>query len=303
MYSTFLTVFGHTSVDIILKLDSVPEMNASAPVKERIVRWGGTGANISKGAALLGVPTRLVSFVGEDFSDDYRDSLVRSGVNISDLEIIKGQGTPTCYLITLPDETQMALMDQGAMEEADNFQVPEKAVKEAQVVHIGTGDPSYYLRVIEWARKEKKTIAFDPSQELRYLYSPEMFDEMLSKSDIFFCNEEEFSIASKYIGADSPEDFLSRVDVVIMTKGREGSVLHTRDGDYSIQAYTPDSMVDPTGAGDAYRAGFYAGLYRGMPLDVCCSYGACNASQAIAHEGAQASDVTWDFLCKAIGSD
>lgn len=303
MHSTFLTVFGHTSVDVILHVDSPPELNTSVPVKGRSVRWGGTGANISKGAAQLGVPTRLVSFVGDDFCEDYRKSFVESGVNISNLETIKGQGTPTCYLITLPDEKQMALMDQGAMEAADRFRVPNEAIKETEVVHIGTGDPDYYNKVMEKTRKEKKTIAFDPSQELRYLYSPEMFDEMLSKSHIFFCNEEEYRIASKYIGAESPEDFQSRVDVMIITKGSDGSVLYTKDGESFIEPYPPVSMVDPTGAGDAYRAGFYAGLSRDMPLEVCCRCGSYNASLAIARQGAQGTEVSWELLWKAIGSD
>ncbi len=303
MDRSFLTVFGHTAIDVILQVDERPKLNTSTPINKRSIRWGGTGANISKNAAQLGVPTRLASFVGEDFDVEYKRSLIASGVNISDLKEMEGFGTPTCFIISIPSEEQMALMDQGVMDHISEFEIDDKPITDSNIVHIGTGDPEYYKRVMNKALKEGKTIAFDPSQELRYVYQPEIFETMLSMSSYFFCNSQEYKRAAEYIGAGSTDDFFSFVDVMIVTHGSKGSTLFTEGEEIKIPAYRPDKVVDPTGAGDAYRAGFYAGLYRDLPLELCCRCGALNSSFSLGYAGPQEAKVTWDDIWEVIASD
>lgn len=303
MEPSFLSVFGHTAVDIILKVDEMPELNTSTPIKERIIRRGGTAANISIGAARLGVPTILSSFVGEDFDEGYLKSLKKSGVDLSGLKMVNGYKTPTCFIVTLPSEEQMALMDQGIMEHISDLEVPGSSINRSEIIHIGTGDPEYYRRVMDLAKEKKKRVSFDPSQELRYMYEPKVFREMLGMSDFFFCNEEEYILASEYLGAESYHDFFSYINVMVVTKGAEGSTLYTDESKVDIPAYEPKGSVDPTGAGDAYRAGFFAGLFRELSLEQCCICGAVNASDTIRHQGPQEGGMTWDEIWNTIGSD
>ncbi len=290
----YLQIYGHTAIDVILQTDELPEPNTSTAVKERTTRWGGTGANIAKAAADLGVKTGLSSFVGEDFPKKYKDSFNKSGIDLSGLVHLEGEDTPTCWIVTKPNGDQMALIDQGAMEEADKQEIIVSCIQDYQVIHIGTGRPRYYQKIMKIASNLNKTISFDPAQELKYVYEPEMFENLLSQSDLFFCNKNEGDIASKYLRLDEIEDILKYVDMMIVTNGDKGSTLYTQDGIEDIPPFQPKKVVDPTGAGDCYRAGFYAGLYQGYEPFECCLIGSARASFALESYGPQEVKVTWD---------
>ncbi len=90
------------------------------------------------------------------------------------------------------------------------------------------------------------------------------------------------------------EDLLEHVEVAVVTRGHEGSAIHTRDGTLEIPAFEPAETVDVTGAGDAYRAGFYAALSRGMDLEACGRMAAATASYVVEGEGPQGRIPTWD---------
>jgi len=290
----YLRVFGHTAVDVILQTDSLPEPNSSTAVKNRNERWGGTGANIAKASADLKVDTALSSFVGEDFPKSYEKSLQHCGVDLEDLIKLENRKTPTCWIVTEPAGNQMALMDQGAMDKIHHRKASRKHIENSEVIHIGTGRPEYYVRVMEIASKLDKTIAFDPAQELKYVYGPDIFDKMLNMADMFFCNETEADLALKYLGLERIEDMLDHVNSVIVTKGGEGSTLYTQQTEKYVPSIEPKKIVDPTGAGDCYRAGFYAGLFRDYDLYECCLIGSARASFALESYGPQELKVRWD---------
>lgn len=285
-------MFGHTAIDVILQVDCMPVSNTSTPVRGKVLKYGGTGANIAKASADLDVPVKLVSFVGGDFPEDFHNNLKDAGVDISDMNISEEQRTPTCWIITDKEEGQMALIDQGAMDCLDDMPVPLDTVNNCEIIHIGTGSPEYYERVMKAATD--CTICFDPAQELRYVYTPDIFKRMLNMSDHFFCNRAEYEVALEYLGGDDPEDILDHVEILIVTMGKDGSVLYTREGENAFPTYKPNKIVDPTGAGDAYRSGFYAGLYRNLPLEECCKAASARASFALEYSGPQEGHVTWD---------
>ncbi len=274
----------------------MPVSDTSTPVNGKVIKFGGTGANIAKASADLDVPVRLVSCVGSDIPDEFRNTLIESGVDLSGMMLSKEHRTPTCWIISDREERQMVLIDQGAMKYLNEKPVPLDSIKGCEIVHIGTGAPEYYRRVMEAA--SNCTIGFDPAQELRYVYEPEIFKEMLKMSDMFFCNKGEFETALEYIHGDEPEDILDYTDVLILTLGKEGSVMHTREKTEEFSACTPNKVVDPTGAGDAYRSGFYAGLYRDLPLNECCRVASARASFAVEYSGPQEGCISWDMVLK-----
>src|SRR3989442_15928942 len=115
MAVNFLGVFGPVVLDYIANLESLPTPNTSVQILDRERYFGGTGGNIARISARLGVRTALASFVGEDFPKEYRDSLKSDGVDLTDLRVVRGVTTPTAWIFTDPRGNQIAIVDQGPM--------------------------------------------------------------------------------------------------------------------------------------------------------------------------------------------
>ena len=291
MKGSFLGVIGHAAIDVIMQVEYMPKPKTSTPVIDKIIRYGGTGANIAKAAGEMGVPVRLASWVGDDFPENFKSSLERSGVDLSDLMICIDRSTTTCWIINDAKREQMVLIDQGAMGYPEEMKIPVETIDRCEILHIGTGPPSLYEEIVK--NTSDQIIAFDPAQELDYLYEPDTFLSILKRSKYFFCNEREYGIALSFVDGKEPDDILEYVEVMIVTKGEAGSVLYSRNEALDIPVYTPEKIVDPTGAGDAYRSGFYAGLHRGLPLEECCKAGSARASFAVEISGPQEGSVSW----------
>ncbi len=290
----YLGVFGHTALDVIMEVSELPGIDSSVAVNDRVVRYGGTGANIARAAAEMGVEVSLASFVGDDFPDDYMEALKESSVETDDLNKIDGQKTPTCWIINDEDGDQITFVDQGAMDKAEDFDLQKKTLKKSEIIHIGTGRPGYYSRIFESFDLDDRSVVFDPAQELEYVYEPDIFESFLKMSDYFFCNEKELEIALDYLDMNDPEEMLEIIDMLLVTKGIDGSTLYLPDEVVDIPSYRPEQVLDPTGAGDAFRAGFYAALYRGWPLEECCRMGSVRASFAVETAGPQENLVGWE---------
>ncbi len=291
---SYLGVFGHTALDVILKVPKIPEKDSSIGVEERVIRFGGTAANIARGAAEMGVEVSLASFVGEDFPEDYMKALIDSGVETYDLKKVKGFKTPTCWIVTHSSGDQIAFVDQGAMAHTEDFELQSRTIENSKVIHIGTGRPEYYKRVYDRISIDEKLVIFDPAQELEYVYDSSTFEYFLKRSDYFFCNKTEAKTALKYLDEESPEDLLKYVDLVLITKGEEGSTFYMGEETIEVPAYNVDKVVDPTGAGDAFRAGFYAAHYRDFPVEECFKIGSARASFSVESTGPQENLVHWE---------
>ncbi len=294
----FLGVFGHVNIDYLMDVESLPKSNTSVQVSNVRRYFGGTGSNIAMMASGMGVKTALASFVGKDFPQDFRDALFKVGVDTYDLAEMEGYMTPTCRIMTDKNGNQICIMDQGPMADMAQFPLALHAIESSEIIHIGTGDPRYYRGVMKAAKKLDKRIHFDPAQELRYMYTPKMFAEMLAMSDALFVNQHELGIAMKYFGLKARNKILDKVGFLVVTKGKGGSEIVTPSGTCKIPAIRPKKILDPTGAGDAYRAGFYAGLSRGMDLEACGTLGSAAASFAIEARGPVGKLPTWAEVCE-----
>lgn len=164
---------------------------------------------------------------------------------------------------------------------------------------VGTGRPKYALEVCKLAKEEGKRVGFDPAQEIHYVYDADSFSRVIHKADMFFCNQSELAVALKYLRLKGKEDLLDIVDMVILTLGKRGSEIVRRDGaTIEIRPCRPKKVVDTTGAGDAYRAGFYAGLFRGMDLSDCGKAASSAASFAVESYGGQTNLPSWQEVEK-----
>lgn len=289
-------VYGHTALDIIYNSESFPEPNTCVEMKDRVEHFGGTGANIARMASSMGVRTALASHVGDDFPKEFMAALKASGIDTTDVVKVRGKRTSFIIMISDKDHNQLGFVDQGAVLEQERLPVRTHTVLSSKFVHIGTGRPSYALKVAKLARRKKKTVAFDPAQELSYVYTPETFKSVLEQSDILFANSSELERAKAYLNVAEDPELLSYVKMVVNTRGSKGSRIMTEDDEIIVGMIQPDKVVDTTGAGDGFRAGFYAGLSRSLPIEECAWIGAATASFIVESVGAQSVLPTWDMV-------
>ncbi len=292
----FVGIFGHVNLDYIMDVEKLPQPNTSTQVSNVQRFFGGTGGNVALMAASMGVKAALASFVGTDFPKDFKDIFINTGVDITDLQEVDNFLTPTCRIMTDPNNNQIGIMDQGPMGEMDDFPIAQHTIESSQIIHIGTGRPAYYRKIMKAARDLGKPIYFDPAQELHYVYSPEVFSELLEMSHALFVNQSELATAMKYLGYDDKMQILNHVELLVITLGKDGSQILTKTEEINIPAITPKQVTDPTGAGDAYRAGFYAGLSRNKTLDECGWLGAAAASFAIEVSGPVGKLPSWEEI-------
>lgn len=294
--SNFLGVYGHAALDLIYNSDEFPKPNTCVELKERKQHFGGTGANLARIAATLDVRTALACHVGDDFPKAFMESLRESGVDTADVVRLRGKRTPFIILVSDSNHNQIGFVDQGAVLEQERLPIRTHTTDSSKFVHIGTGRPSYMLKVAKRARRRKKTVAFDPAQELHYVYTPESLKAVLENTDIFFANTSELERAKSYLNLVEDQELLSYVKMVVNTRGGEGSRIITEDDDILVGTIQPDKVVDTTGAGDGFRAGFYAGLSRSLPIEECAWVGASTASFVVESEGSQSTLPTWDMV-------
>jgi ribokinase len=297
----YLGVFGHVVIDYIIDIPRFPKANASIGIESQERYFGGTAGNMARMASRFGVKTSLASFVGKDFPRDYYNALKEDDVVLDDLRVVKGYNTPTCFVFT-DGKNQYNFINQGPMKDIQKFEVLEYSVWSAEVVHIGTGKPDYYKKVIKYCEELGKDVAFDPGQEIHYVYNSKKFKDVLEHAKYFFCNETELKKARDLLGLRRTKQLLDYVDVLIVTKGGKGSEIHAEGAKYDIPAFKPKRFTDSTGAGDAYRAGFYAALSRNLDLKRCGLAGAAASSLVVETLGAQTKIPSWDEIIARLKS-
>ncbi len=294
----FLSIYGHIIVDAIIESSKIPDNEEFIGIDDFEIRYGGTGANLAMAAARLGVPVSLASFVGTDFPGNYWERLESAGIDLSGVVRKEGK-SPRVWIINTPNG-QRGLVYQGVMANMGNYELLYEPAMESKWVHLSTGRPEYYYKIGKEAKSQGKRIAFDPSQEIHYVYSEETLRNMLSISDIFFCNESELSKALGMLGLKDEGELLDSVPIIVNTLGEKGSRIITEKGEERIPAMKPARFTDQTGAGDAYRAGFYAGLYHNLSPYESGLVGSAVSSFVIENRGAQDFLPTLDMVRKRL---
>jgi ribokinase len=296
MTEFFLGVYGHTVLDHIITVPRLPPPNTSIELIDRQVFFGGTGANIARTASSLGVRTALSSFVGEDFPADYEEALKQANVDVSELAKIEGYKTPVAWIFSDEKNDQICVIDQGPYRDSGSFEVRENVARNAESIHICTGRPEYYIKVVDLASELGRRVSFDPAQEIHYVYDRETFNTFLGKSDHFFANESEVRTALRYTGMKREEEIAEMVDLLVVTLGERGSLVFHEGERHEIPAIPPERTEEATGMGDAYRAGFYAAWSRGMDFHKCGWAGSAAASFAMESRGGQTNIPTWEAV-------
>jgi adenosine kinase len=256
-------------------------------VDDLVQHRGGAGANMAYGMGLLGLRPVLVGAVGSDFAD-YEAWLVRHGVDTDSVHWSEFRHTARFVCTTDAANNQIASFYSGAMSEAAQIELAPVAhrVGGLDLVVVGPNDPTAMVRHTEECRERGFRFAADPSQQLAWA-DGEMIRSLVQDAEVLFTNEYEAALLCQKTGW-STEEVLSRVGVWVTTRAADG-VLVRQAGEAPLEviAVPETKPVEPTGGGDALRAGFIAGRVWGLGLERATQLGSAVATEAVEVVGTQ----------------
>jgi adenosine kinase len=279
-----IMVFQGRFKDVILP-DRVHALNVAFHVPQLRRTFGGCAANIAYNLRLLGDDPLVLATVGGADFDEYAAWLDRCGVRRDWIRPLAGESTAGAYITTDLDDNQIIGFHPGAMDRAHEVRVEDVA----EPVELGIVSPNGRRAMVEHARALKArgvpTIV-DPGQGLPILAREELA-EMIEGAFVYVVNDYEWSLTVERSGLTG-DAIASRAQAVIVTRGAQGSLLRRGDDVVEVPAVPAERVIDPTGAGDAYRAGLLHGLSRGLPLETAARVGSLLGCLQVGHPGTQA---------------
>jgi adenosine kinase len=287
-YDRIMDFPGHFA-DHILP-DKIHVINVCFNIKALVEKFGGTAGNIAYTLALLGENPWIVATAGDDF-ERYQNWLRENRLPTRWIKSIAGVLTAGAYITTDLDDNQITAFNPGAMAfEAD---LPPLGDSDPRaVVFVAPGNKVDMLRFTRSAVEAGKPFFFDPGQSLN-TWSGEELRDAVQGALCFISNDYELAQFLEMTGW-AIRDLYDRVEVVVTTKGPDGSVLD-RGGDQELIPAVPvQQVLDPTGAGDAFRGGLLKGWSMGLEWELACQIGNVAASFAIEHYGTQEHRPSWD---------
>ena len=292
----YLTVYGHVTVDQIVKVKRFPVLNETVDVMEKKTTLGGTGSNIAIVAARLGVPTALAAYVGADFPKQFADLISDSGVITDDFVTVGDFETSSCTIINTEKMEQKVIFYQGPQGFGTSIGKDlTGCARQSEKVHFCTGEAEWYLSMMGQLRGGP-SVAADPAQETYRFWDKERLEKGIRLCDSLFCNEFEAKIIEERLGVPNVTDI--DLPLVVRTEGEKGSLARIGGERVRIPCIPGSVVADPTGCGDSYRAGFYAGLYRGFSVRDSLVLGSSVASFIIEKVGAITNIPEWDDVVR-----
>jgi adenosine kinase len=282
------------------KLDKV---SLSFLVDDLDIRRGGVAPNIAFGMGCLGLRPVLVGAVGPDFAD-YESWLQRHGVDTRGVHISDTQHTARFVCTTDAEQNQIASFYPGAMSEARNIELSPVAdvVGAPDIVLIGANDPEAMARHTQECRDRGYPFAADPSQQLAYMDGPAI-RPLIEGAAYLFTNEYEGALIEQKTGW-SAADIAAVVDTRITTLGPEGARIERRgQAPVHVGIAAEERRADPTGVGDAFRAGFLTGIAWGLSDERAGQVGSLLATYVIETVGTQEYFFTRESFLERLGAN
>ena len=272
--------------------EHLQKVSLSFLVDDLVIHRGGVAGNIAYAIGVLGGDAVLVGAVGDDFGE-YREWLQSHGVNTDNVLVSSTAHTARFVCTTDVDMAQIASFYPGAMSEARDIKLADvvSAAGKPELVIIGANDPDAMFLHTEECRKLGLAFAADPSQQLARL-SGEEISKLIDGATYLFTNDYEWDLLLSKTGW-TEADVLAQVDLRVTTLGAKGVDIVDRDGHTIHVDVVPEtSQTDPTGVGDAFRAGFLTGRSAGLSLERSAQLGSLVAVLVLESTGTQEWD--WD---------
>lgn len=267
--------------------EKVHILNLSFTVNDVKQGFGGTAGNIAYNLSLLGECSTILGVGGEDFGR-YLAWLKKHNIDVSQIKIDKSCLTAGAYIMTDRADNQIAGFYPGS-------KTPLTPVVKAGSIAIVA--PDYIARMLKYVKifKQKKVpYIFDPGQQIISLKGSDL-KSAINGAKVLIGNDYEIELILKRLGL-TLEKLAGLVEILVITKGERGSEIYHDRKILKIPPAKPKNLSDPTGAGDAYRAGLIKGMLMGWPLEKCGRLAGLVAVYTVEKYGTQTHRFTWKEL-------
>ncbi|HEX5206652.1 MAG TPA: carbohydrate kinase family protein [Steroidobacteraceae bacterium] len=257
-------------------------LNVSFLVPKLRREFGGCAGNIAYNLSLLGDPAVPMATVGRDFAP-YRDWMRQIGLPLEHVRVVDSELTAQAFITTDLDDNQITAFHPGAMQHAHLNKVID-----AEDVVIGIVAPDGRRGMIEHAEQFAGLgipFIFDPGQGLPMFEAADL-DRFIEHANWVALNDYEWQLLQQKTGW-TVRDLTLRVEALIVTRGPKGSSIYTQDGEFEIPCAKTSAVIDPTGCGDAYRAGLLHGLLHNLDYETCGRIAAVMGALKIESRGTQ----------------
>jgi adenosine kinase len=275
-----------------LLADHLEKVSLSFLVDDLVIHRGGVAGNMAFAIGVLGSDVTLVGAAGKDF-DDYRHWLTSHGVDCDSVLISDSAYTARFVCTTDEDMAQLASFYPGAMSQARDIKLADvvSRIGTPDLVIVGANDPDAMFLHTEECRKLGLAFAADPSQQLARLNGEEI-RRLIDGATYLFTNDYEWDLLLQKSGWSEAE-VMSQIQLRVTTLGEKGVDLVGRDGTFVHVDVVPEThKEDPTGIGDAFRAGFLTGRSAGLSVERSAQLASLVATLVLEAPGPQ--EWSWD---------
>jgi adenosine kinase len=287
-YDNIMDFPGHFK-DHILP-DKIHVLNVSFLVNTLKRQRGGVAANIAYTMALLGSPPAVFASVGAKDWSEYAEWMARHRIDTRYINVVPDEFTATCYITTDLDNNQITGFYTGAMAHDKQLSLTVIPRQEMDLVIIGPTEPEPIARFTRECQQMGVPYVYSPIWQIIRL-SGEELAEGVRGATVVVANDYEYEMIKNKTGLE-PKDIIEHAGMVVITKGKHGSVIMTRDEVVAIPPAKPREVVDPVGAGDAHLGGLVFALQAGMDIHRAGRVASLAAVYAIEQYGTQAHSYT-----------
>lgn len=283
--SAKILVVGSLAYDHIMEFDGdfkdvlVPNNYSFAlAASSRSISYGGCAGNIAYTLKLLGEEPIIMTVAGRDF-EAYKKRLQKLGIVTDYIYESKQELTSSAFIVTDQKEHQIQIFDPGAAKIVQSEQKISDVGELAWAI-IAPDNPKRMAQMAGQAKELGIPYVFDPGQAMAN-FEDEDLDKAAKSAEILILNRYEAGLYKQRLGK------LAQVPIYVETDGAEGCVVKSSEGDLKIDAVVPTKLVDPTGCGDAFRAGLLTGLRKKYSIKKACQMGVLVATYSIESKGTQ----------------
>ncbi len=269
--------------------EQLDRISLSFLVDDLAIRKGGSGANIAFGLGVLGQRPLLVGAVGGDFAE-YQQWLESHGVDCSAILVCPDVHTARFVCTTDDDMRQIGSFYTGAMARSGEVKLAPLVDRNLDLVLIGASDPGSMVALTQECRELGLPFAADVSQQVTRMEGPEI-RQLVEGARYLMTNDYEWDLLLQKTGWTASQ-VADVIDTRITTLGEHGVQIVGRDGELKVGVVPETGKVDPTGVGDAFRAGFLAAIAGGLSMERGAQLGALVAVQVLETDGGQ--EWVWD---------